>query len=382
MPYSTFGFAEEQVMVRDSVPKPCEDAYPLKEIEHSDDNCLYPEKGYRALAAAGWLAYPFSEEFGGSNASHKDLAVFLEAVSYHIIGLVSAVMTTVVYCGQYLAYFGTEEQKKRLLPGLIAGDIKMAIAYTEPDTGSDAVAIRTRAVPDGDDFIINSQKVYITNAHIADCLVVTTKTDPDAGHKGLTLFLVDAKSPGITVKPMGAMGRRTSRPNEVFFDNVRVPAANVLGGVNEAWKKMMRGLNLERVMLAAVAAGQCLKILEVAKNYTSQRTAFGKVITEYQAVSHRLADMRMMTESARLHTWSAAAMLDAGMDAVLQTSMAKVVATEANVAGADLGVQVMGGAGHIDGEMSRMYRDARITTIGGGTSEIMRNVIAHRFLRG
>lgn len=368
--------------MRDSVLRLLADVLPPAEAEANDVNAAYPEKAYRALAAAGWIALPFSEEFGGISASHKDLAVFLEALSYHNIGVASAVMTSMIYCGQYIAYFGTDAQKQAYLPKLISGDLKMAVAYTEPDAGSDAAAIKTRAVRDGDGYVLNGQKTYITNAHISDYLIVTAKTDPTAAHKGLSLFVVDTKAPGVTIRLMGAMGRRTSRPNEVFFDNVRVPANAMLGEENSAWKKMMRGLNLERVMLSAVAAGQCIKILEVAKQWASQRKAFGKTITEFQAVSHKLADMRMKVESARLHTWSAAALLDTGQDAVLETSMAKVIATECNVACADLGVQVMGGAGYIDGEMSRMFRDARITTIGGGTSEIMRNVIATLVLRG
>src|SRR5690606_37774950 len=149
---------------------------------------------------------------------------------------------------------------------------------------------------------------------------------------------------GVTIRNMNPMGRRTSLPNEVFFDEVRVPARLMLGEENEGWKKLMRGLNLERVLLAAASAGQCLRIIDLARDWALQRTTFGKTITDYQGISHKFAEMLMMTESARLHTYSAAEMADAGLNPVLETSVAKVIATENNLKVADMGVQIMGGA--------------------------------------
>jgi alkylation response protein AidB-like acyl-CoA dehydrogenase len=276
----------------------------------------------------------------------------------------------------YIQYHGTPEQKREFLPEIIAGRRKMAVAYTEPSGGSDAAAIKTRAVREGNDYAIAGQKVFITNAHVADFLVVTAKTRPEGGHNGLSLFIVDTKAPGVTIRPLNPMGRRTSLPNEVFLDGVRVPATRMLGEESRGWSKMMRGLNLERVLIGASSAGQCLKIIDIARDWATQRTAFGKTITEYQAISHKFADMMMLTESARLHTYAAADMLDQGVPAVIETSMAKTIATENNMKVADLGVQIMGGAGYMDGPMSRLYRDARVGPIGGGSSEIMRNVIA------
>ena len=376
MPYKTFGFTEQQVLVRDQVLKLLARAAPDSKIDEWERNSAYPEEAYQALAKEGYTALPFDEEFGGSNAGHRDLAVFIEATAYHHPGITSAYMTTIIYAGMYIQYNGTPEQKQEFLPAIIAGKLKLAIAYTEPHGGSDAASTRTRAVRDGDDYVINGQKLYITNAHNADYLVVTARTTPEGGHKGISLFIVDTKAPGITIRTMNPMGRRTSLPNEVFFDDVRVPASRRLGPENGAWKMMMRGLNLERVLLGAAASGQCLKILEIARNWATEREAFGKKITEYQAISHKFAEMIMLTESARLHTYSAADMLDQGVSAVIETSMAKVIGTENNMKVADLGVGIMAGAGYMDGPMSRLFRDARVGLIGGGTSEIMRNVIA------
>jgi alkylation response protein AidB-like acyl-CoA dehydrogenase len=376
MTYKTFGFTEQQVLVRDSVLKLLQRVAPDAKLDEWERASAFPEEAYQALAKDGYLALPFDEEYGGSNAGHRDLAVFIEAVAYHHPGIASAFMTTVIYGGSYIQYFGTAEQKREFLPAIIAGQRKMAIAYTEPSGGSDAAAIKTRAVRNGDDYVITGQKVFITNAHVADYLVVTTKTKPDGGHKGLSVFIVDTKAPGVTIRPLNPMGRRTSLPNEVFLDGVRVPATRRIGEEDKGWSMMMRGLNLERVLLGASSAGQCLKIIDIARDWAKQRTAFGKTITEYQAISHKFAEMMMLTESVRLHTYSAADMLDQGVPAVMETSIAKTVATENNMKVADLGVQIMGGAGYMDGPMSRLFRDARVGPIGGGSSEIMRNVIA------
>jgi alkylation response protein AidB-like acyl-CoA dehydrogenase len=378
MPYKTFGFTEEQVMMRDSVLGTLNRVLPEAKILDLEANSEYPVEAFQALAEAGWLSLPFEEKYGGASASNKDLAVFIEALGYHHAGITSAFMTTVIYGGLHLQIHGADWMKRELLPKLIEGKLKMAIGYSEPSGGSDAAAILTRAKRDGDDYVISGQKVFITNAHVADYLVVTAKTDPDAGYRGLSLFLLDTKLPGVTIRNLNPMGRRTSLPNEVFLDEVRVPASHLVGEENRGWPLLMRGLNMERMLLSAASAGQMIKIIEIAKDWATQRMAFGQKITEFQAISHKFAEMAMMTETARLHTFSVAEMLDAGEDPVMETAIAKTVATEYNMKVADLGVQVMGGAGYMDGRMSQLYRDARVGPIGGGSSEIMRTVIAKR----
>ena len=378
MPYKTFGFSEEQILMRDSILGLLRRVFPAEKMLEMDKASAFPEAAFRAVAADGWLGLPIAEEYGGAGASNMDMAVFIEAMGYYHYGVRSAYMTTSIYGASHLQYHASEAQRREMLPRLIKGELKMCIAYSEPDSGSDAAGIRTRAVRDGDGYVINGQKIYITNAHVSDWMVVSAKTDPDAGHKGLSLFLVDSKSPGLTIRPMDPLGSRTSLPNEVFFDDVRVPLANLLGSEGGAWPMLMRGLNQERLLLAATSAGHCLRILELAMDFAVNRKAFGKRITEYQAISHKLADMHMLTEGARLATFHAARMLDAGEDAVIETTTAKVVATENNFKVADLGMQIMGGAGYMAGEMQRLFREARLGPIGGGTSEILRNVIGKR----
>ncbi len=378
MPYKTFGFTEEQILMRDSILGLLGRVLPAKKMLELDKESEFPEEAFQAMATAGWLGLPIAMEYGGTGASNMDMAVFIEAMGYHHYGVRSAFMTTSIYGASHLQYHASDGQRQAMLPELIKGNLKMCIAYSEPDSGSDMAGIRTQAVHQGDEYVINGQKIYITNAHVSDWMVVSAKTDPEAGHQGLSLFLVYSKTPGLTIRPMDPLGSRTSLPNEVFFDDVRIPVANRLGKEGGAWSMLMRGLNQERLLLAATSAGHSMRILELVRNFATNRKAFGETITAYQAVSHKLADMHMLSEASRLVTFHAASMLDAGDDAVLETTTAKIVATENNFKVADLGMQLMGGAGYMAGEMQRLFREARLGPIGGGTSEILRNVIGKR----
>ena len=378
MPYKTFGFTEEQVLMRDSVLGLLERVLSPEKIASQDKASQYPHESFKALADAGWLTLPFDEAYGGMGAGYKDFAVFIEALGYHYPGIRTAYMTTVVYGGLYIQNLGSESLKKEFLPPIMKGECRMAVAMTEPQSGSDVAGIRLRASRDGDGYVLNGQKVYITNAHESDYIVVAVKTDPKAGRKGISLVIVDTTDPGFEARPMDPLGSRSTLLNEVFFDNVRVPTSRLLGEENSGWKGLMQGLNLERILIAAAASGQCLKIIETAKQFIEDRKAFGKRIADFQAVAHKFAEMAMMAETARLHTYNTAELLDAGEDAIQETAMAKVVATENNFKVADLGVHIMGAAGYVQGDMQRMFRDARLGTIGGGTSDILRNIIAQR----
>ncbi|WP_218128070.1 acyl-CoA dehydrogenase family protein [Belnapia rosea] len=377
-PGRDFGLTDEQRMMRDSVQALLARVLPRERIRALDEAGEFPFDAYAALARDGWLGLPFPTAIGGAGGSFKDLAVFVEAVSWHSAQMASAWLTTAIYGGRQLLG-ASEALKAEIMPGLLRGETRLAFCLTEPHTGSDAAAIRTRAVQDGEDFVITGQKIYITCAHVAHHLAVVTKTEADAGHRGITVFLVDARSPGLTIRPLRALGRRMIHVNEVFFDDVRVPAARMLGGRGQGWSNLMRGLNVERLCLAAAASGNCQRIIDDARDYALERTAFGRRITEFQAVAHKFADMRMMAEAARALTYRAAEMMDAGLDPVSETTIAKVVATENNSRCADMGIQIMGGAGYMmDHDMQMYFRDARVGTIGGGTSEIMRGIIARR----
>jgi alkylation response protein AidB-like acyl-CoA dehydrogenase len=372
-----FGMTEDQKMIRDSVLPLLARVLPREKIHALDEASEFPFEAYAALAKAGWMGLPYSATYGGSGGSFKDLAVLVESVAYHSVQMASAYLTTVIYGGMHVGFGAAEALKAEIIPALIRGDVRLAFCLTEPETGSDASAIRTRATADGGDYVISGQKIYITCAHVADHLVVATKTDRDAGRRGISLFLVDVLSPGLTIRPLKGLGRRMIHTNEVFFDNVRVPAARLLGEKNGGWRSLMRGLNIERLCLAAAACGNMQKIIEYARDFATQRVQFGKPITAYQAIAHKFADMQIMYETARTLTYRVAEMIDAGLNPAMETAVAKVVATENNSRCADMGIQILGGAGYMmEHDMQMFFRDARVATIGGGTSEIMRSIIA------
>ncbi|MGE0230677.1 MAG: acyl-CoA dehydrogenase family protein [Flavobacteriaceae bacterium] len=372
-----FGLSEEQVIIRNSVLDLLERVLPREKIKQLDQANDFPHEAYQALAEAGWMALPYPEKYGGMGGSMKDVAALIEAMAYHYGGIATAYLTTVYYAGMHVAKFASDEMRNEILPQVISGKVKLALGLTEPQAGSDAVSIQTRATRDGDDYVINGQKIYTTCAHVADHLVLVTKTKPDAGYRGMSIFLVNAKAPGVTIRPLGALGRHTTHFNEVFLDNVRVPASAMIGEENAAWKNLMSCLNAERLTLAAVSAGNTFKCLDYALAYAKERVQFNQPIGKFQTIQHRLADMRMKAETSRLHIYRVAELLDAGQDPVMETSMAKVVCTENHFDVAHSALQIFGGAGYTtDFDIEMMFRDARVGTIGGGTSEVMRNVIA------
>jgi len=274
---------------------------------------------------------------------------------------------------------GSEQLKRDYMVPMIAGDIYLAFALTEPQTGSDAAAIKTHAVRRDGDYILTGQKWFITSAHVAEHLVVVAKTDPAAQpvHNGFSIFLVDAKAKGVSILPIQTMGRHTTHTNQVYFDEVRVPARNIIGEENRGWKLLMRGLNLERMAIAACGAGNAQHAIDIAQDYATQRVQFGVPISSHQVIQHKLADMRIKAELARLVTYRTAEMLDAGVDTRMETAIAKIVATDCDFECAHIGMQVMGGAGYsMEHDMQRLFRDSRLGPIGGGSNEIQRNIIA------
>lgn len=374
---SEFGFTEDQKIMRASVLALLEKSFTPEMIRQHDEDRAFPFGPYAALAENGWLGLPHETKYGGMDGSYKDLVVIIEAIAQHNAQLASAYLTSVIYGGMQLKHGGSPELKAKMMPGIIQGDVRLAICITEPETGSDVASISTRARMEGDDYVISGQKVYITCAHVAHHIVVAAKTDAEAGHKGITLFLIDVNAPGVNIRPMKALGRRMIHTNEVFLDNVQVPATRILGGLHGGWKGLMRGLNMERLMLSAAACGNMARIIGDARDFAKDRKQFGAFISRHQVIAHKFADMQIMLESSRAMLYRVADMIDAGLDPSVETAALKVVATENNSRCADMGIQIMGGAGYMMEHGMQMYfRDARVGTIGGGTSEIMRNVIA------
>lgn len=373
-----FSFTEQQNILRDSVRKMLDRVATPEYIKETDVNARYPYEVYDAFVEMGLISMVFPEEYGGLGGNVMDFTIISEELgrkSYDMLGAYG----TSVFNGLNLLHNGTEAQKRHFLPKLMSGEIRMSISMTEPDAGSDAGAMRTTARREGDEWVINGQKVFATAAGAKDNIIsVYVKTDTSVPYKqGISLILVDNTLPGVNLRKLDTLGRRSLGTYEIFFDNVRVPADRLVGEPNRGWDYMLSGLQLERLMTTAAYSGAAQNVVDQAVAYASERKQFGKPIGNFQSIAHMLADMQTEVEASRLLLWQAAWQLNNGKDALKALSMAKLFGSETYVKAANNGMQIMGGYGYImEFDMQRHYRDARSTTITAGTSQMQRNIIA------
>jgi alkylation response protein AidB-like acyl-CoA dehydrogenase len=345
----------------------------------------YPTEIVEKMRDMGLFGITVPEEHGGSGADMVSLALVFEELSKGWMGVAGILGSHSLSCWM-IARHGTDDQKDRYLADLATGQRRTGIALTEPGAGSDLQGISTRAVRDGDHYVLRGTKTWITNARHADPLPVLAKTDPDAvpRHRGMSVFLVDAGTPGFTVaNDLGKLGYKGPESCEVVLDDVRVPAANLLGGEEgRGFKQVASALEIGRINIAARSVGIAQAALDAALAYAQQRRAFGQPISEFQAIQMKLADMATETQAARLMTWWAAAQADAGPRADLQAGMAKLFASEVAIRCALTSMRIHGGYGYsTEYEVERLYRDAPLMAIGEGTNDIQRMVIARGLLK-
>lgn len=344
-----------------------------------DSEPRFPAEALEAIAAAGWseLAVPVSE--GGSGGSARDLVVLHRTLARHGLAAAQAVYSLWTLPAEAIARLGDEEQRAHWLPRLAAGQALVGFALTEPGSGSDAAALRTRAERRGDRLVLNGQKVFITGAAVADALIVAVRTgEPGGRHEGISLVVVERDAAGMRVAPLTKVGLRALDLCEVFFEDVEVPPGAVLGPLDEAWAAMRPGLALERTLLAAICAGASEAVLDLCVDHARERQAFGRPIGEFQHVADKLVEMRVALTATDLLVDAAAAAIDAGdAGATVSASIAKLHASRSYADAAREGVQVFGGYGYTEEyPVARHYRDAKFMEIGGGTSEIQKVVIA------
>jgi acyl-CoA dehydrogenase/citronellyl-CoA dehydrogenase len=339
----------------------------------------FPAELWPALGQAGLLGLLIPEEYGGSPADSLAITLLAEELARASGGLAITPLVSSYMAGPHIVRYGTADQKGRYLPDIAAGRSVVAIAVTEPGAGSDVAGISTVATPTEGGFVLRGAKTFITNAGLCDVMVVAAKTDRDAGHRGITTFLLDADQPGLSLgAPLPKMGWHSSDTREVFLDDCPVGEERVLGQVGSGFYQIMEGFQLERVLLAAMGVGLAAAALDDARVHAAQREAFGAPLTNLQTIRHRLAEMDVDLHLARLITYQSAARLDANHPDVAATvAMAKLVAARIANRVADEAVQIFGGAGFIDETpVARHYRDARILRIGGGTDEIQLEILA------
>lgn len=351
-----------------------------QEIERED---AIPQDLLDDARELGLFGLSIPEEYGGLG-----LGVLGRAVVYEELGRGSSGFSSVIGAHTSIGTggiveMGSEELKRRYLPSMATGERIACFALTEPDAGSDAARIKTTARRSGDHWIINGQKVFITNAPIADIFTVFAVTDPDRGTRGISAFVVERDFPGIEVgPPQPAMGLRGSHVAAVYFDNCRVPAENLLGTEGEGYVTALKILTKGRATLAARCLGAMERILEESVTFAKQRVTMGKPIAQHQMIQAYLAEMATDIAASRALTYHVAALADQGKRIIKEAAMAKLFVTEAFGRVADKGVQIHGGLGYMrDTPVERLYRDARITRIYEGTSEIQKLIISNQLLQ-
>ena len=373
---------EEHQLIRQSVREFC-DKYVSPIAEEVDRYQRYPEEVIKKIAEQDLMGIYFPAEYGGAGADVMSYAIVLEE-------LARACASTCVVVGahtslaEYPIYkFGTEEQKKKYLPPMCKGEMIGAFALTEPGAGTDASAMQTLAVLDGNEYVLNGSKIFITNAPVAGVIIVFAMTDKSKGTKGISAFIVPAGSPGLVIgKHLEKMGIRGSLTSEVLLRDCRIPKENLLGAEGQGFRIAMMTLDGGRIGIASQALGIAQAALDESIRYSKERVQFGKPIGSFQAIQWMIANMAMEVDAARLLVYRAAWCYQEGLPYSTEAAMAKLFASEMAVRQTERAVQLHGGIGYIKGtKVERLYRDAKITDIYEGTSEVMRMVIAGGVLR-
>src|SRR4029453_10791361 len=351
-------------------------------IHRYDEAQEFPTEMLKSLGKTGLRGGLVPEEDGGAALDSVSYALAVEELNRVDASVGITMWAHNSLCTNHITLFGSKEQKAAYLPRLARGESLGAWGLTEPGSGSDAAAMKTRAVADGERFVLNGSKAFITNAGVAEVAVVMAVTDPARGNKGISAFVLDKGMPGFSAgRPYRKLGLHASNTAELIFDNAAVPARQLLGELGMGFVNTMQVLEGGRVAMAAMAVGIAQASLDTALAYMKERHAFGRTLAEFNGLQGMIADMGTEVEAARLLTLRAAALKDAGKPAKTAASMAKVFASEVAMKAATKSLQIHGGAGYItEFPIERIFRDAKLTEIGEGTSEIQRMVIAREIL--
>ncbi|WP_030691198.1 acyl-CoA dehydrogenase family protein [Streptomyces globisporus] len=331
----------------------------------------------KKLGAVGFLGLTIPEEYGGSGGDHLAYCLVTEELGRGDSSVRGIVSVSLGLVAKSIASWGTEEQKREWLPRLASGEALGCFGLTEPGTGSDAGNLATRAVRDGDAYVVNGSKMFITNGTWADVVLLFARTNDTPGHKGVSAFLVPADTPGLTRRPVhGKLGLRGQATAELVLEDVRVPADTMLGPEGKGFAVAMSALAKGRMSVAAGCVGIAQAALDAAVRYAGEREQFGKPIASYQLVQELLSDIAVDVDAARLLTWRVADLIDRGRDFATAASKAKLYASEAAVRAANNALQVFGGYGYIDEyPVGKLVRDARVMTLYEGTSQIQKLII-------
>jgi alkylation response protein AidB-like acyl-CoA dehydrogenase len=371
-----FRFTDEQQLWYDTLQGFMDKEVGREYTRAHDESREFPYEAYKKIAENGWLGILIPEEYGGIAADAVMFAIFCESMAKFSLDTAACVMTG-MFTATNISSHGTPEQKEKYLPGFLRGDVRFSISITEPDSGSDAASLKTKAVLDGDEWVINGNKVFSSGAHLpGNVIALLARTGPDK-HAGISLILVPNDAPGVELRKMNTIVRKSFGTTEIFLTDVRVPRENLIGEVNRGWDYLREHLEMERLSLAASYVGNARTSLDDTIRYTKGRTQFGRPISKFQVLRHRMAEDECAVEAARLLVYSAATKIARGERALKEVSMAKVYAAEVAFKVAFNGMQALGGYAQLpEYDMERYFREAKHAMVGGGTNEIQKSIIA------
>jgi len=377
-----FSYSEEQLQLRRSVREFAEGEI-APHVSEWDEGNIFPAQVIRKLGQLGYMGCVFPEEYGGAALDYISYCIVIEELARvdPSVGLIVAAHTSL--CANHLYLAGTAEQKQQYLPKLASGEWLGSWALTEAESGSDAAGTRSKAVREGDTYVLNGSKTFCTNVHYAQLCIAMCVTDRAASHHGISAFLLEPGTPGFRLgRKENKLGMRASATGEIFLEDCKVPASQLLGQEGEGFIDTLRILDGGRISIAALSIGIAQGAYESALKHAKHRKQFGRFISEFQAIQHKLVDMATDIEAARLLTYRAAFLHSQHKKVTKESSMAKLFASEAAVSAAGEALQIHGGYGFIkDYGVEKFYRDVKLCTIGEGTSEIQRLIIARQLLQ-
>jgi butyryl-CoA dehydrogenase len=372
---------EKEVLLKNTVRDFADDVLAPRAADY-DQSAEFPWDNVRALAEMGLFGLAIDEKYGGAGGNAREQAVVVEELARGCASTSIIYIAHLSLCTQFIHMFGSDAQKSRFIPPLARGEKLGAFALTEPGAGSDAAAIRTSVSKTNGHFVLNGRKTFITNAPQADTFVVMATRDPELRARGIDAFIVDKESDGLTIQPLhGKMGLRASSIAELAFDECPVPEDNLLGKAGEGFRQAMQVLNASRISIAAQCVGIAQAAYEAALSYAPKREAFGQRLADFQGIQWMIADMATSIAAARMLVYEAATLRDKGQPFVTEASMAKLFASRVAVETTDRALQIHGGAGYFaPATIERLYREAKVTEIYEGASEIQKLIIARNVL--
>lgn len=371
-----FRFNEEQQMWRDTLNNFMDREVGREYTRKHDESREFPEEVFQKMAAQGWLGLLVEEAEGGVEADPVMFAIFCEAIGKFSLDTAACIMTS-MFTATNISRHGTPAQKERYLKPFLRGERKFSISISEPSAGSDAAAARSTARLEGDEWVLNGNKVWCSGAHLPGATIAILARTSSERYDGFSLFLVPNDTPGLDIRKMNTMVRKSLGTTEFFMDNMRIPKDAILGEVGKGWHYIGEHLEFERLSIAASQVGNAQTALDDTINYTKERKQFGRALSDFQVLKHRMAEDAARLEAARLLVYSAASKMARGERAIKEVSMAKLVCSQTLFDIAFNGMQALGGYAQMpEYDMERYFREAKHGMVGGGTNEIQRSIIA------